>query len=116
MNFFYLFTLHIQYSYNSEVSILLVSLLSRASGSLRTTLFHFFRNVFTLVQLVLSKIFLFLLLLTSLLSLISDCISMTEVLLLVPSPPTTFNVKTEYDRHGRIKLISIDFTGVHVVS
>ena len=39
-------SMHIQYSYNSNVSILLVSLLSRASGSLRTTLF---RNVFTLV-------------------------------------------------------------------
>ena len=43
-------SMHIQYSYNSNVSILLVSLLSRASGSLRTTPFHFFfRNVFTLV-------------------------------------------------------------------
>ena len=42
--------MHIQYSYNSNVSIvLLVSLLSRASGSLRTTPFHFLRNVFTLV-------------------------------------------------------------------
>ena len=47
-------SMHIQYSYNSEVSILLVSLLSRASGSLRTTPFHFFRNVFTLVYLVTS--------------------------------------------------------------
>ena len=35
-------SMHIQYSYNSNVSILLVSLLSRASGSLRTTPFHFF--------------------------------------------------------------------------
>ena len=34
--------MHIQYSYNSNVSILLVSLLSRASGSFRTTPFHFF--------------------------------------------------------------------------
>ena len=34
-------SMHIQYSYNSNVSILLVSLLSRASGSLRTTPFHF---------------------------------------------------------------------------
>ena len=33
-------SMHIQYSYNSNVSILLVSLLSRASGSLRTTPFH----------------------------------------------------------------------------
>ena len=40
-------SMHIQYSYNSNVSILLVSLLSRASGSLRTTPFHFLRNVFT---------------------------------------------------------------------
>ena len=44
-------SMHIQYSYNSNVSILLVSLLSRASGSLRTTPFHFFRNVFTLVSI-----------------------------------------------------------------
>ena len=43
-------SMHIQHSYNSEVSILLVSLLSRASGSFRTTPFHFFRNVFTLVN------------------------------------------------------------------
>ena len=34
-------SMHIQHSYNSEVSILLVSLLSRASGLLRTTPFHF---------------------------------------------------------------------------
>ena len=36
--------LHIQYSYNSRECkhILLVSLLSRVSGSLRTTPFHFF--------------------------------------------------------------------------
>ena len=33
-------SMHIQYS-NSNVSILLVSLLSRVSGSLRTTPFHF---------------------------------------------------------------------------
>ena len=45
-------SMHIQHSYNSEVSILLVSLLSRASGSLRTTPFHFFRNVFTLVCII----------------------------------------------------------------
>ena len=32
--------MHTQYSYNSNVSTLLVSLLSRASGSLRTTLFN----------------------------------------------------------------------------
>ena len=38
--------MHIQYSYNSNVSILLVSLLSRASGSLRTTPFHFFKKCF----------------------------------------------------------------------
>ena len=38
-------SMHIQNSYNSNVNILLVSLLSRASGSLRTTPFHFFRNV-----------------------------------------------------------------------
>ena len=38
--------MHIQYSYNSNVSILLVSLLSRASGSLRTTPFHFFKEMF----------------------------------------------------------------------
>ena len=42
-------SMHIQYSYNSNVSILLVSLLSRASGSLRTTPFHFLKNVFILV-------------------------------------------------------------------
>ena len=30
-------SMYIQHSYNSEVSILLLSLLSRASGSLRTT-------------------------------------------------------------------------------
>ena len=39
-------SMHIQYSYNSNVSILLVSLLSRASGSLRTTPFHFFKKCF----------------------------------------------------------------------
>ena len=39
-------SMHIQYSYNSNVSILLVSLLSRASGSLRTTPFHFFLEMF----------------------------------------------------------------------
>ena len=44
-------SMHIQHSYNSEVSILLVSLLSRASGSLRTTPFHFFRNVLHLFVL-----------------------------------------------------------------
>ena len=38
--------MHIQYSYNSNVSILLVSLLSRASGSLRTTPFHFSKKCF----------------------------------------------------------------------
>ena len=43
--------MHIQYSYNSNVSILLVSLLSRASGSLRTTPFHFFFIVFILVNI-----------------------------------------------------------------
>ena len=44
--------MHIQHSYNSEVSILLVSLLSRASGhsGLHVLRFIFFRNVFTLVQ------------------------------------------------------------------
>ena len=47
--------MHIQYSYNSKVSILLVSLLSRASGSLRTTPFHFLRNVFTLVYNILGE-------------------------------------------------------------
>ena len=47
--------MHIQYSYNSNVSILLVSLLSHASGSLRTTPFHFLRNVFTLVPLALTS-------------------------------------------------------------
>ena len=47
--------MHTQYSYNSNVSILLVSLLSRASESLRTTLFHFFRNVFTLVKVLLDQ-------------------------------------------------------------
>ena len=36
----------LQYSYNSNVSILLVSLLSRASESLRTTHFHFFWKCF----------------------------------------------------------------------
>ena len=36
----------VQHSYNSEVSILLVSLLSHASGSLRTTPFHFFFKCF----------------------------------------------------------------------
>ena len=45
-------SMHIQYSYNSNVSMLLVSLLSRASGSLRTTPFNFFRNVFTLVLII----------------------------------------------------------------
>ena len=39
-------SMHTQYSYNSNVSILLVSLLSRASGSLRTTPFHFFKKCF----------------------------------------------------------------------
>ena len=39
--------MYMQYSYNINLSILLVSLLSRASGSLRTTPFHFFRNVLT---------------------------------------------------------------------
>ena len=39
-------SMHIQYSYNSNVSILLVSLLSRASGSLRTTPFHFLKKCF----------------------------------------------------------------------
>ena len=41
-------SMHIQYSYNSNVSILLVSLLprARASGSLRTTPFHFFKKCF----------------------------------------------------------------------
>ena len=39
-------SMHIQHSYNSEVSILLVSLLSRASGSLRTTPFHLFKKCF----------------------------------------------------------------------
>ena len=48
-------SMHIQYSYNSNVSILLVSLLSRASGSLRTTPFHFF-NVFILVCIIFSHI------------------------------------------------------------
>ena len=48
-------SMHIQHSYNSEVSILLVSLLSRASGSLRTTPFNFFRNVFTLVCIIISQ-------------------------------------------------------------
>ena len=42
----------IQYSCNSTVSIILVSLLSRVSGLLRTALFHFFRNVFTLVCII----------------------------------------------------------------
>ena len=41
-------SMHIQYSYNSNVSILLVSLLSGASGLLRTTPFHFLRNVLRL--------------------------------------------------------------------
>ena len=45
-------SMHIQYSYNSNVSILLVSLLSRASGSLRTTPVHFFFNVFILVCII----------------------------------------------------------------
>ena len=45
-------SMHIQYSYNSNVSILLVSLLSRASGSHRTTPFNFSRNVFTLVCII----------------------------------------------------------------
>ena len=39
-------SMHIQYSYNSNVSILLVSLLSRASGSLRTTPFHLKKKSF----------------------------------------------------------------------
>ena len=43
-------SMHIQHSYNSNVSILLVSLLSCVSGSLRTTPFRFYRNVFTLVN------------------------------------------------------------------
>ena len=42
-------SIHTQYSYNSSVIILLVSLLSRASGSLKTTPFHFYKHVFTLV-------------------------------------------------------------------
>ena len=40
-------SMHMQYSYNSKVSILLVSLLSRASESLRTTPLK--NNVFILV-------------------------------------------------------------------
>ena len=39
-------SMYIQYSYNSNISILLVSLLSRVSGSLRTTPFHFFKKCF----------------------------------------------------------------------
>ena len=39
-------SMHTQYSYNSNVSILLVSLLSRVSGSLRTTPFHFLKKCF----------------------------------------------------------------------
>ena len=45
-------SMHIQYSYNSSVSILLVSLLSRASGSLRTTPFHLKKKVFILVSII----------------------------------------------------------------
>ena len=40
-------SMHIQYSYNSNVSILLVSLLSRASESLRTIPFHFKKKFYT---------------------------------------------------------------------
>ena len=45
-------SMHIRYSYNSSVSILLVSLLSRASGSLRTTPFHFIKKVFILIMVL----------------------------------------------------------------
>ena len=42
-------SMHIQYSYNNNVSILLVSLLSRASGSLSTTPFlEMFLHLFVL--------------------------------------------------------------------
>ena len=44
--------MHIQYSYNSNVSILLVSLLSHASGSLRTTPFHLKKKAFILVCII----------------------------------------------------------------
>ena len=50
-------SMHIQYSYNSNVSILLVSLLSRASGSLRTTPFHFFKKCFYTCSIMHSLIF-----------------------------------------------------------
>ena len=46
-------SMHIQYSYNSNVNILLVSLLSCASGSLRTTSFHLKKKVFILVYTIL---------------------------------------------------------------
>ena len=45
-------SMHIQYSYNSNVSILLVSLISRTSGSLRTTPFHLKKKVFILVCII----------------------------------------------------------------